>query len=669
MRRGFAPHASALATTALRLLYDRGVHPPDVPVNASRARRIGSHTLAAGLLLIPLITVAASLWVEDDAPWSLRAATLGLTALTMVSPVSGVMVAVALMPLGAILSFAAGPFFSWTEPLAVAFLAGYLLNRLRSAPQGSPAVASAAWAFVAVITASTIVGLSVQQARTDFAWPFLQNVGTYALHSFFTWNLEYRMLNRAAAMVLGVALLGAGARVALERPSMAGAAARMVAVGTAALGAWSVQRLIVVAVSSGQAWSTLPALALNTRVTASLRDVNAAGSLFALGLTVIALMPATTGSERTLRVGAAVLTAAGLWLTGSRLALASAAIVVLLGMSGRIVGRLKSRVPVWAAAGAIVAVACLLVLMVAARPRSDDRRATAARATNLRVEFAKTAFRMTATAPIFGVGVGEFQDRSEEFASPSLPLIYRRENAHNNFLQVLAELGVVGCTAFVGVIAIGLVTARRVLRAGAEEESAAAALFWGAVAFLLTMVGGHPLLTREAAFTWWLVLGIASGAGQRLTPTVAAAPWQRWGSRAAMGAAIVMLALTPWRARAAVSAADFEHQGIGLGGWHSDKSGMKYREALGTAIVFVPSDTPEIELPLKAAATPLVIQLSLEGTVANRVTLTPDSWTPVRLLVPRRHRRFQRLQIDIISPPAAGSDDVPRVLVGKVLPR
>ena len=54
---------------------------------------------------------------------------------------------------------------------------------------------------------------------------------------------------------------------------------------------------------------------------------------------------------------------------------------------------------------------------------------------------------MTASSPSFGVGIGRYYSRSGEFSSPELlesfpPAIH--ENAHNNFLQILAELGVVG---------------------------------------------------------------------------------------------------------------------------------------------------------------------------------------------------------------------------------
>ena len=92
----------------------------------------------------------------------------------------------------------------------------------------------------------------------------------------------------------------------------------------------------------------------------------------------------------------------------------------------------------------------LLALLAAAAayaiPERGNQR-SAITAANVRWELARTSLRMTASNPAFGVGIGRFYSRSGEFSSPELlesfpPAIH--ENAHNNFLQILAELGIVG---------------------------------------------------------------------------------------------------------------------------------------------------------------------------------------------------------------------------------
>ena len=79
-------------------------------------------------------------------------------------------------------------------------------------------------------------------------------------------------------------------------------------------------------------------------------------------------------------------------------------------------------------------------------PERGNQR-SAATAAQVRWELARTSVRMTAANPAFGIGIGRFYSRSGEFSSPELlatfpPAVH--ENAHNNFLQILAELGIVG---------------------------------------------------------------------------------------------------------------------------------------------------------------------------------------------------------------------------------
>ena len=56
---------------------------------------------------------------------------------------------------------------------------------------------------------------------------------------------------------------------------------------------------------------------------------------------------------------------------------------------------------------------------------------------------------------MFGVGVSRFYQRSEEFAKRFPPDIAKQypENAHNYYLQVAAETGLVGAALFVGFLA------------------------------------------------------------------------------------------------------------------------------------------------------------------------------------------------------------------------
>ncbi len=78
-----------------------------------------------------------------------------------------------------------------------------------------------------------------------------------------------------------------------------------------------------------------------------------------------------------------------------------------------------------------------------------------------RLMMAETSLRLFSTAPVFGIGIHQFYAASPGALDPEFPALsgYSRENAHNNFLQVLAEQGVVGLAAllwWLGLLCVGV---------------------------------------------------------------------------------------------------------------------------------------------------------------------------------------------------------------------
>jgi O-antigen ligase len=134
-------------------------------------------------------------------------------------------------------------------------------------------------------------------------------------------------------------------------------------------------------------------------------------------------------------------------------------------------------------------------------------RGSASRSLSIRAEFQETSVRMFATAPVLGVGVGTYFQRSNAFMPDGIRGIYGRENAHNYYMQVLAELGIAGLGVFLWWLGSAL---RRLwasaLDAGAESLAFATCLACGA--YLLTCVTGHPFLVVEAAVPFWAVLAV-----------------------------------------------------------------------------------------------------------------------------------------------------------------
>ena len=135
--------------------------------------------------------------------------------------------------------------------------------------------------------------------------------------------------------------------------------------------------------------------------------------------------------------------------------------------------------------------------------------ATPSQAVNIRWMFLETTARMLADHPVFGVGIGQYARWSTHYSSPELLQIYTRENAHNNFAQIAGELGVVGLASFIAVLALCLWPARR-------GPPAIAPALAGLAAFIVSWLGGHPLLVPEVAYPFWLTLAIVPGVASDL---------------------------------------------------------------------------------------------------------------------------------------------------------
>jgi O-antigen ligase len=117
----------------------------------------------------------------------------------------------------------------------------------------------------------------------------------------------------------------------------------------------------------------------------------------------------------------------------------------------------------------------------------------------------QAALRMLAEHPVLGVGPGGFRreyvdvSRMAELDQPS-PV------AHSMYLEVAAELGVVGLLLFVGIITVALVSSQRAVRLGADRSTAAAIQ-----ASLLAMLVAAAFLSEQYYMSLWAVIAIACG--------------------------------------------------------------------------------------------------------------------------------------------------------------
>jgi O-antigen ligase len=245
-----------------------------------------------------------------------------------------------------------------------------------------------------------------------------------------------------------------------------------------------------------------------------LKDVNAAGSQYILAaLLSLALAPEGRGARLAWRVGQVAIVLA-LWMSGSRAAITAGALGVLVWaviawLAGRGLGmpRLSTR--------ALGACALVVIVAMTGSVRLGSAQATKGSAIlslSIRGDFLRTSLDMMKTAPLTGVGIGTYYDRSSQFMPAALRAIYGRENAHNYFMQVGAEVGLIGLLAFLWWLGRALGAGwTRVREEGWRGLSFAAVC--GCGVYLLTCVTGHPFLVVEAAVPFWAALGATAALG------------------------------------------------------------------------------------------------------------------------------------------------------------
>jgi hypothetical protein len=309
----------------------------------------------------------------------------------------------------------------------------------------------------------------------------------------------------------------------------------------------------------------------------------------------------------------------------------------------------------------VIAVAALGAGAIRARLLEKD---PTYRGAGFRTQFNETSARMIAARPLFGVGVGQYYRTSTLFLAPQLAFSYGLENAHNNFLQVGAELGLVGLGLFVVWIGAPIVRGvRAIVREPRDGRLLGATA--GVAAFAATGLFGHPLLVSEVAFPFWIVLGLVTAlAGSRLFPAGERVRADR--SWPAIAAAIaIVLASAAIAATRTLTPSDSRSVN-GLWDWQTLADGTRFRWTGAYASLFVPADVTRVYVPVRLpvdgrSLQPMGVEVMTTGVDRGR-TLVTDRWQELEIPLPDVGLPFKRidLKVDHTWQPAlyiAGSDD------------
>ena len=600
---------------------------------ASRLLIRASLALFTGVVLL---LIQSAFWSNRVSAW-MQLVIFATALLSYFRPHYGLLALAALVPLGQVGSRTLDSQMRGAEALVLAFLAGALvrgwtLREFRTFPSTRLHVVALLFGFI--VAASCVEQLWFAQIQRDFAWPFVQELLTYASRNYVTSRGSFDMVFHALLLLEGLALLLYAARYVRRQPQfgqrlmvaiVAGAAA------TAVLTLWYVGAELV---ETGAVRARFLEFAASVRWTVHIGDVNAAGSFFAMGMFVAVGMAAQRSRNRVAWIATALMLAITTWMTHSRTALAAVVLMFVCLAAAMTIGRIIG-VGKTIAITAVATVIFGLVLWRYLGPEYFGKNAAAA--VSIRWMFLLTTWRMLSVEPLFGLGIGQYFFWSHDFAPPGLLLYYQRENAHNNFAQIAGELGVAGLAAFLAVLAVSLWRPR-----SAERTNLLVPVLLGVTAFIFTWLGGHPLLVPDASYPFWISLGVAAALVARDSGAArSAAPVAVCG--------VLLLLSIPLRVGDKAAALDLARVSYGV----SPRQLMTSRARL-----FVPAHPSSVELPLRSRTAdddePVEIDVFIDGSATQTITLSDGNWqrTPINLpgnSTRRFHQIDLRIRADIVD--------------------
>ncbi|MEW5984239.1 MAG: O-antigen ligase family protein [Acidobacteriota bacterium] len=598
-------------------------------------------------------------WIGEIPAWT-KVGYVGLTLLSAARPADGLLAVAGLAILGGPLAGLTGAIPNrGPESIVLAFLTGWLARviwrreRNVERPEG---LSTLTMAFGALVVASLLVTEVVRQR----SWGPPLGYGAFLFHELVRHYLDVVRPSLSAFYESGLLLEGGlllMAAVALSRraPDLPMRLLRMLVVSTAAAAVLSCVRLAMGMLRNVDPMSLVWRTFTELRLTFHVSDVNAAGSHFAM--VIVALVGMVLSARRLSWVWslAWLPLLPAVWLTGSRAAVLAILLVPVFGIFHRR----------WRRAFVFpVAAACVVLLFwlwsTRAVPNEIDR-INPATGVSHRLLFLQMSWRIWQEAPVFGVGIGQYQPTSERFMPPDLRALYLTENAHNNFAQIGVELGPIGLMLFLGILATAFRRMWLALRSPREGDTVVVlGTALGLAAFLLTCLTGHPLLVAPVSVAFWLT----TGAGVAIAEVLRGSDADRAGARngaaekarylgEALSIFVLLLAVSvPIRAALGLRHVDLSGVRYGFESAERDReTGEPFRLAGPRATVFVPGAARVVTLAVAAERDAPGVELALwvDGRLANRVMVRDATWRDVSLLMPtaKPSPRFRRLDIGV----------------------
>jgi len=246
------------------------------------------------------------------------------------------------------------------------------------------------------------------------------------------------------------------------------------------------------------------------RATGTIGDPNELAAVLVAGLLLAAVLIVLLRRSPALRVaamGAAVLCAGGLFVTFSRGGLIALGFAMLAGVF--LAGRWRAH-----------AITALLVMSLGAvayfgalAPQASRDRVLKADGGTGRTDIWHVGSRMVSAHPVRGVGSGNFQIVSGQYLLKPGSIKYdffidHPKVAHNTYLHVLAELGIVGIALFLSILGFALASALRAARTFAEAgDQDMDLLTRGVMLATLGILAADFFMSGQLSKQLWILLG------------------------------------------------------------------------------------------------------------------------------------------------------------------
>lgn len=630
-------------------------------------------------LLVVLWLLQSALWTSR-LPLSIRFVVAAVAVAAAVAPGPALVAVAFLAPLGyALVTTLWGVYpFALPEALVLAFFAGYLWSQRRqfvSPITTDDRLRLPTILFGGVVLGSCVVQLTILQTWHDYPLPYAVDLARFLRTDYMTdlpdprpWVDGRGFLAVPALLLEGIALMRCCRRLCTDQPALTRRlTTALVAAGAVAAVLGLLEPLGAARNSHQPLWHVLTSHRWSTPAVPS---INTAGPFFLL-LGFLAVAGAVQArSRRWLWTIGAIMAFGGMWLTQTRSAIV-AGLVVATALAVWMFGARSRRLPSTYVAAATVTVAIVVGLVIVFVNPGHILARGVQRSLLFRVRFAETGFRMLASAPLTGIGVGQYEVRYADFAAPAvLEMDPRANNAHNYLLWIAAEMGLLGLGSFLWLLVAALKESWLSLLAAPHWPRRLALA--GLTAFLITWSIGQPIGIPQVAFTFWIVLGMLSAPEAGTNPRVASVQPRRWLGAAVSAMLLVVAASLPGRVQR--QAADIDMSRVSYGfhdaGTAPDQGPFRWA---GPELTFhMRPSIGAVEVPLAALlpTTPngVRVRIWVDGQPAGTEWLEPQQWRTIRLSPPAPTSTYWRVEMQVtpIGVRSRTTDADRRIAVGEI---